>query len=85
MASGVAVVSAAAASSEVLIEDGRTGILCPPDEIGTYEKAIMELVGNPDRRREIGAAARLASEGFSWANASRQAADAYRDVIAAAK
>ena len=28
--------------------------------------------------------ARLASEGFSWANASRQAADAYRHVIGAA-
>ena len=84
MASGLAVVSAGVASSEALIEDGRTGILCLPDDIDSYERAIMGLVENPDRRREIGAAARLASEGFSWANASRQAADAYRDVIAAA-
>src|SRR5215210_1339403 len=44
MASGVAVVSAAVASSEVLIEDGRTGILCPPEDIDTYEQAIMALV-----------------------------------------
>ena len=83
MASGLAVVSAAAASSEALIEHDRTGILCPPDDIGSYEQAIMALVEVPERRREIGAAARLASEGFSWTNASRQAAHAYRVVIAA--
>ena len=83
MASGLAVVSAAVASSEVLIEHGRTGILCPPDDIDSYEQAIIALVENPGRQRAIGAAARLASEGFSWANASRQAADAYRRVIAA--
>ncbi len=83
MASGLAVVSTAAASSEVLIEQGRTGILCPPDDIGSYEQAIMALVDDPTRRREIGAAARLASEAFSWSNASRQAADAYRAVTGA--
>ena len=83
MASGLAVVSAAVASSEVLIEHGRTGILCPPEDIDSYEQAIMGLVDDAGRRREIGAAARLASEGFSWANASRQAADAYRHVIGA--
>jgi phosphatidylinositol alpha 1,6-mannosyltransferase len=81
MASGLAVVCAAAASSEALIEHGRTGILCPPDDIGGYEQAIMALVEEPDRRREIGAAARRASEGFSWSNASWQAAEAYRDVL----
>jgi phosphatidylinositol alpha 1,6-mannosyltransferase len=80
MASGLAVVSAAAASSEALIEHGRTGILCPPDGIEGYERAIMALVENAGRRRELGAAARLASEAFSWSNASRQAADAYRAV-----
>ena len=83
MASGLAVVSAAVASSQVMIEDGRTGILCSSDDIDAYEEAIMGLVDDAGRRREIGAAARLASEGFSWANASRQAADAYRHVIGA--
>jgi glycosyltransferase involved in cell wall biosynthesis len=81
MASGLAVVSAAAASSEALIEDDRTGILCAPDDIGSYEQAILALVDEPGRRREIGAAARLASEAYSWTNASRQAADAYRLLL----
>ncbi len=84
MASGVPVVAAAVASSEALIDQGRTGILCPPDDIDSYEQAIIGLVESPDRRREMGAAARLASEGFSWSNATRQAADAYRHVISAA-
>jgi phosphatidylinositol alpha 1,6-mannosyltransferase len=84
MASGLAVVSAAAASSEAMIEHDRTGILCPPDDIDSYEQAILALVDEPGRRRAIGAAARLASEAYSWTNASRQAADAYRVAIAAA-
>ena len=81
MASGVAPVVAAATSAHALIEHGRTGILCPPDDIDGYEQAIMALVEGPDRRRAIAAAARRASEGFSWANACRQAADAYRAVL----
>lgn len=81
MASGLAVVIAEAANSQALIEHGQTGIACPPDAITSYEQAIMALVENPDRRRQFGEAARLASEAFSWANASRQAADAYRDVL----
>ncbi len=80
MASGVPVVAAAVASSAALIDQGRTGILCPPDDIDSYEQAIAALADNPGRRRQMAAAARLASAGFSWANASRQAADAYRDV-----
>jgi glycosyltransferase involved in cell wall biosynthesis len=77
----LAVVSAAAASADALIEDGRTGILCPPDDIDAYGWAILALVENPESRREMGAAARQASERFSWTNASRQAADAYRIVL----
>ncbi len=81
MASGLAVVSAATANAEALIEHGRTGMLCPPDVIESYEQTILALVEDPGRRRQFGAAARLASEAFSWSNACQSAAEAYRDVL----
>ena len=81
MASGLAVVCAATASAEALIEDGRTGLLCPPDDIESYRQAIRGLVENPNERRQLGAAARQASEAFSWSNACQSAAEAYREVL----
>ena len=83
MASGLALVVAAAPSADALIEHGHTGILIPPDDVERYEQEIIALVDDPPRRRKLGAAARQRSEAFSWDNASRQAAEAYRQVIAA--
>jgi len=77
MASGLAVVNATTA----LIEDGRTGMLCPPDDIDCYQRAIIALAEDPDRRKALGAAARAASEAYSWTSASRSVAEAYRGLL----
>ena len=81
MASGLAVVSAATANAEALIEHGRTGLRCPADDSESFEQAILALVDDPGRRRQLGAAARIASETFSWSNACQSAAEAYPDVL----
>jgi phosphatidylinositol alpha 1,6-mannosyltransferase len=81
MASGLAVVCARGPSAEALVEHGRTGILCPADDIESFEQAIMALIEDRERRSELGAAARLASAAFSWSNASQSAAEAYRNTI----
>ena len=81
MASGVAPVCASTASAEALIEHGRSGILCPPDDDQGYAEAILALVDDPRRRSELGTAARRASEAYSWAEASSSVADAYRRVL----
>lgn len=81
MASGLALVCAATASAEALIEHGRTGILRPADDGESQERAIMALAEDPLRRSELGAAARVASEAYSWSNASRSVANAYQAVL----
>ncbi|HEU5286212.1 MAG TPA: glycosyltransferase family 1 protein [Sphingomicrobium sp.] len=81
MASGLAVVCARTDSAEALVEHGRTGILCAPDDCEGYRQAILALAEDPRRRSDLGEAARRSSEAFSWSNASRSVAQAYRDVL----
>ncbi len=81
MASGLAIVSAAAPSTKGLIEQGRTGILCPPGDLAAYAGAIEALLESRARRIELGAAARLASAGYSWNAASQSVAEVYESVL----
>jgi phosphatidylinositol alpha 1,6-mannosyltransferase len=80
MASGLAVVSADAPSARALIEDGTTGYLCPPRDVGHYAATISRLVGSPNLRRSIGLAARRASGDYSWDAASASVERTYRTV-----
>jgi glycosyltransferase involved in cell wall biosynthesis len=77
MASGLAVVCADADSARALVKHGRTGLLNPPDDLDRAEAVIAELVRDRDRRREIGAAARDASNGFGWDAASESVLRVY--------
>lgn len=80
MASGVAVVSADTPSTRALIDPGQTGILCAPDATA-YAEASVQLIRSPQERERLGAAARAASEKFSWDAASRAAEEAYRAAL----
>lgn len=45
---------------------GQTGLLVPHGDVDALSEAIASLVGDPDRRRAMGAEARLFAERFSW-------------------
>ena len=81
MASGLPAVSADVASARALIDPGRTGILCPPDDHAAYESAIDALVRSPSRRRQIGTAARRASLAHSWDAASESVKQVYERIL----
>jgi glycosyltransferase involved in cell wall biosynthesis len=85
MASGLAVVSADAPSARGLIEQGRTGFLCPPTDVGSYVATIDALVASPEECRRIGAAARTASATYSWDAASGSVERAYSQVLDGAR
>ena len=82
MASGLAVVSADAPSARALIDDGRTGLLCPPDRPETYVEAVARLAGDAAERHRLAAAARAASLAYSWDTASASVADVYESLVA---
>ncbi len=81
MAAGLAVVSAEAPSTRMLIEPGRTGLLCPPGDIDAYAAAVAGLIESPDRRRRLGLHARATSSRYRWDQCLDAVAEAYREVV----
>jgi glycosyltransferase involved in cell wall biosynthesis len=60
MAAGRPVVATAVGGSSEVIEDGRTGVLVPPDDVDRLADEIQALLSNPGRSAFLGAAARRA-------------------------
>ena len=57
-AAGVPVVGGKAGGIPEVIEDGKTGILCPPGDAGALAMAIAGLLADPDAARAMGSRAR---------------------------
>jgi glycosyltransferase involved in cell wall biosynthesis len=67
MAAGLPVVASDQGQISEVIESGRTGILYPPGDQKALAEAILYLVRNPARRREIGESARAdLTNRFTW-------------------
>lgn len=58
MASGLPVVACRVGGLLEMIDDGRTGVLVPPDDELALADAILTLIADPDRARALGKAAR---------------------------
>ena len=57
-ACGVAVVASRVGAIPDLIEDGVTGVLCEPGDVGAFARAVLHLIENPAIRNGIAAAGR---------------------------
>ncbi|MET0386544.1 MAG: glycosyltransferase family 4 protein [Polyangiales bacterium] len=84
MACEVPVVSSrGGALPEVLGEDGRCGMLVPPQNSEAMAHAIDQLLDQPERRLAMGKAGReRVLEHFTWRRAAERTVDVYREVIA---
>ena len=83
MATGVPVVATTGgALPEVVGTDGTCGKLVAPRDVGALAGAIGELLGDPGRRAEMGAAGRRrVFEMFTWQRSAERTADVYREVV----
>jgi len=71
-ASGVAVVGGRSGGVPDAVRDGETGILVDPDDPAAVAAGITELLGNPERRKQLGAAGRKAVESYyNWDRVAR--------------
>jgi glycosyltransferase involved in cell wall biosynthesis len=67
MAAGLPVVTTTVGDLPQLVDDGRTGVLTPPDEPVALARAIAALAADPERCRRLGTAARArVIERHSW-------------------
>jgi glycosyltransferase involved in cell wall biosynthesis len=81
MAYGRPVVASAVGGLLDAVSDGETGLLVRPGDIDALCVALQHLLGNPDLRSRLGAAAReWALTHFSWDSATGQLAEVYREV-----
>jgi alpha-maltose-1-phosphate synthase len=81
MACGTAVVASAVGGIPEVVEDGRTGLLVPPDDDAALAQAINSLIDDPARAAELGARGRArAVAEFSWDSIAAQTADLYASL-----
>jgi glycosyltransferase involved in cell wall biosynthesis len=82
MASGLPCVCADATGSRSLVVHGRTGYLAKPGRAQEFADHIVMLACDPELRRQMGAAARERSLGFSWDETMARIHGYYRSLLA---
>ncbi|MHB0939757.1 MAG: glycosyltransferase [Armatimonadota bacterium] len=80
MACGTAVVAVASHAAREIITDGREGLLVE-DAAAPFADAILSLLHDPARRKEIGRHARLRAETLSVPQCTERLLDVYNKVI----
>ncbi|MFP4143755.1 MAG: glycosyltransferase family 4 protein [Phycisphaeraceae bacterium] len=81
LAAGLPIVTTTAAGARLLVTPGETGEMVPPDQPGPFADALIELVGDPDRRRAFGEAARRKGSTFSLEAMAEQTLAVYARVL----
>ncbi len=81
MACEVPVIATRAGALPEVVEDGKSGILVPPQDPHALAGAIKRLLGDePLRRRMGGEGRRRVERCFSWEQTARQVLDVYEEV-----
>jgi D-inositol-3-phosphate glycosyltransferase len=83
LASGVAVVASNAGGLALTIEDGRSGLLCPPDDHSAFAAQITRLLDHPDQAAALRIAARARAVEYGWGSVSRRVSALYDELVAA--
>lgn len=75
------IATSAGAIPEVVGDDGKNGILVPPQDPSALARAIKRLLGDEPLRRRLGNdGRRRVIERFSWEQTARQIIDVYKEV-----
>jgi glycosyltransferase involved in cell wall biosynthesis len=83
MASGTPVVASQIGGLAEVVQDGETGFLVPPGDIGALRGRLEELLRNPRLAQRLGANARaVVLERFTWTKVAERCLAAYADLLA---
>ena len=84
MASGTAIASTSVGGIPEVIQDGKTGLLVPPEDAAALAGAIGTLLGDDELRRTLGMEARkVVEEGFSIKQIAERIGELYVSLRAA--
>jgi len=78
---GVPVVASKVGQASEYIQDGRSGLLVPPNDEGSLARAVLELLDNQAKARQLGRAGQqhvLAQ--FNWPHLASSLEETYRSV-----
>jgi type III pantothenate kinase len=82
MASQTPVVATRVGGMVDVVEEGVSGLLVEPDDVGELAAAIRSLLDDPERRRRMGRAARARVEGmFRWSVVVASLRDTYAKLL----
>ncbi len=81
LALGRAVIATDVAGVRDLIEHEESGWVVPPGDPGALERAIEELVDDPERRQRLGRAGARRAEGFAPGTMANTMTDLYREIL----
>lgn len=82
MASGAAVVASRAGGLALTIEDGRSGLLAPPDDHHALAAQILRVLEDPALAATLRAGARRRAEEYGWEAVARRISALYEQTIA---
>lgn len=82
MAAGAAVVASNAGGLALTIEDGRSGLLFPPDDHVALAGQIERLLDQPAVAEALRAAARRRAAEYSWPTVARKIGQIYDELVA---
>jgi glycosyltransferase involved in cell wall biosynthesis len=86
MAHGRAVVVTPVGGMRDLVTDGESGLVVPVGDVGALRAALERLLGDPELRKRLGAAAReRARERLSWSVWTKATLRAYEDALRATR
>jgi glycosyltransferase involved in cell wall biosynthesis len=83
MASGLPVVAMRAGGVPDLVDDGVTGLLGPPEDVGALTAALDKLAHDAVLRGRMGAAGRARAEGWSWSRTTAGLRRHYQRLVEA--
>lgn len=78
---GLPVVGTAVGGIPEIIEDGKNGILCFPDDIEAMAAAVLQFYRDPVLREGVGKVNRIRAEEFSPARMTTRYIDLYTDLV----
>jgi len=81
LASGVPMVASRVGGIPEVLEDGKNGLLVPPGSAQRLADAVVSLLNDGNRRKEIGRAARTSSEQFTWDRTASATVAWYREAL----